>query len=633
MKYNVDFEICAIFFLLLLIIISKARKRLENFQSKMYQIFMIVCFLNICLDVVTCYTDSYYQVVPLWLNYLLNTIFLMVQCAIPIMMCVYVYLKVQQVRESNPYILVIVALPALAAALGVLSSSLTHWFFYFDAAGYQHGVLHSWLYINAALYAIGTSIYAVYVHKYIRWSQSVLAIVMIIVILLPTIVQFFVPNYMLSGIGTSLTIFIMYLTNENSIVYLDATTGALNRQAFSYHIKLFKKKNFSEQIYVLALDNFKIINEVYGAAGGNELMRMLVEALQKEYSESSVYRLGGDKFAVVLKESAENELEKIRGVLGRKWNLRDNDIQLSACICLVHSIHYSEEHIEDAIEYSVEQAKRIGKGQYVEITEKNATEISRRAAIEQAIVSYIEKGTFEVHYQPIFDIKEGKVHSMEALARLQVPEYGYVSPEEFIRIAEKNGTILKIGLLVLEEVCQFYKEYNLEEYGIEFMEVNLSVVQCVQEHIHEDIEGIMKKYGIDFSKINLEITESAAAYSEERLIQNMKKMSQAGISFSLDDYGSGYSNINYLVDLPFSIVKIDKYLVWAAMKNETSRVILENVIAMFKKIHLKVVVEGIEDLQMVRMVTDMGADYLQGYYYSKPLTKEKIMEHLEETHG
>lgn len=143
----------------------------------------------------------------------------------------------------------------------------------------------------------------------------------------------------------------------------------------------------------------------------------------------------------------------------------------------------------------------------------------------------------------------------------------------------------------------------------------------------------MKKYGIDASKINLEITESAAAYSEERLIQNMKTMSQAGISFSLDDYGSGYSNINYLVDLPFSIVKIDKYLVWAAMKNETSRVILENVIAMFKKIHLKVVVEGIEDLQMVRMVTDMGADYLQGYYYSKPLTKEKIMEQLEETHG
>lgn len=159
------------------------------------------------------------------------------------------------------------------------------------------------------------------------------------------------------------------------------------------------------------------------------------------------------------------------------------------------------------------------------------------------------------------------------------------------------------------------------------------MVQCVQEHIHEDIEGIMKKYGIDASKINLEITESAAAYSEERLIQNMKKMSQAGISFSLDDYGSGYSNINYLVDLPFSIVKIDKYLVWAAMKNETSRVILENVIAMFKKIHLKVVVEGIEDLQMVRMVTDMGADYLQGYYYSKPLMKEKIMEQLEETHG
>jgi EAL domain-containing protein (putative c-di-GMP-specific phosphodiesterase class I) len=219
---------------------------------------------------------------------------------------------------------------------------------------------------------------------------------------------------------------------------------------------------------------------------------------------------------------------------------------------------------------------------------------------------------------------------MEALARLNVPDYGYVSHEEFIRIAEQNGTINKIGILVLEEVCKFIKQFNLKSKGIEFIEVNLSVVQCMQEKIYKEIDNVLKKYNIPSEMINLEITESAAAYSEKRLIQNMARMTLMDLTFSLDDYGSGYSNINYLVDLPFTIVKIDKYVVWAAMKKVTSRMVLENTIAMFKDINLKVVTEGIEDLEMAKTVTDMGADYLQGYYYSKPLPKEKVIACLEE---
>jgi EAL domain-containing protein (putative c-di-GMP-specific phosphodiesterase class I) len=219
---------------------------------------------------------------------------------------------------------------------------------------------------------------------------------------------------------------------------------------------------------------------------------------------------------------------------------------------------------------------------------------------------------------------------MEALARLKVPGYGYVSPEEFILVAEQNGTILKVGILVLEEVCRFINEYDLREKGIEFIEVNLSVVQCMQERLYEEITGLLKKYKIPPDMINLEITESAEAYSEERLLRNMARLSLTDITFSLDDYGSGYSNINYLVDLPFSLVKIDKYIVWAAMKKVSSRRVLENTIAMFKDISLKVVTEGIEDKEMMNMVVDMGADYLQGYYFSKPVTKEKLIECLEE---
>ena len=305
-------------------------------------------------------------------------------------------------------------------------------------------------------------------------------------------------------------------------------------------------------------------------------------------------------------------------------------MELSACICLIHSINHSDEELLQSIEYSVSKAKSIGKRQFLEVDEKAVAEMARRAAIEQAMMTSIENDVFEVHYQPIFDTNTGRFHSMEALARLNVPGYGYVSPEEFIRIAEQNGAILQIGILVLKEVCLFIKQFHLKEKGIEFVEVNLSVVQCMQEKICSELMQVIREYNIPPEMINLEITESAAAYSEQRLIQNMARLSLYDITFSLDDYGSGYSNVNYLVDLPFSIVKLDKYIVWAAMKKVTSRKILENTIAMFKDISLKVVAEGIEDLEMVEMLTSMGADYLQGYFFSKPVPKEKLLECLEE---
>jgi len=166
--------------------------------------------------------------------------------------------------------------------------------------------------------------------------------------------------------------------------------------------------------------------------------------------------------------------------------------------------------------------------------------------------------------------------------------------------------------------------------GIDYIEGNISIVQCMQESIYQDIMVVLDRYNIPPSMINLEITESAAAYSDDLLIRNMARISLTDITFSLDDYGSGYSNVNYLVDLPFSIVKIDKYLIWAAMKKVTSRRVLENMIKMFKSIDLKVVAEGIEDMEMLDMVRNLGVDFIQGYFFSKPVSKERIIERLNQ---
>lgn len=631
MKYNVDFEICSLIFLVLLIIVSMGKQKLESFQSKEYRIYLAVTFFNTGLSVITCYTIAYRQYIPLGLNYLLNTLFLMFQGLIPLIFIVYALDKAYQVGHVQKKLAVCMLLPALFCTLLLAGNFWSHCMFYFDSSGYHHGTWHSYLYINAIFYSVGTIIYALFMHKVIGKRQSFLICCIVLVGITPTIVQFFIPEVMLAGVGTALSVMLMYFTNENMMIYVDATTLALNREGFRFSIKTMLRKNGQGHVVVVALDNFKIANEIYGMEGGNKLLRMLVANLKKEYREDCVYRFGGDTFAVILDKDAEcaKEVDRIHRIVKQKYLLFDSMVELSACICLVHLQEQNYDSLIGAIDYGIMQAKAIGKGQVFEVDEQVTKDMRRRAAIEQAIIAAVDEGHMEVHYQPIYDIHTGRIHSMEALARLNVPEYGYVSPEEFILIAEKNGMILQIGLLVLEEACRFISQYRLKNKGIEFVEVNLSVVQCMQHNIHQQIQGVLKKFHIPPSMVNLEITESVAAYSEEQLIRNMARMSLCDITFSLDDYGSGYSNINYLVELPFSIVKIDKYIVWAAMKKVSSRKVLENTITMFKDINLKVVAEGIEDEEMMEMLIGMGVDYLQGYYFSKPVPGEAFIEYIE----
>lgn len=635
--YNVSYEVCCIFFMVILLVLSVSRKRLGNFQIKLFWLYWAAAFTNLCLDVATGYGFIHFEQVPDWFQYIANTVFFTIQFLLPAILVQYVYYKVQKEKREKYYVPIWIWIPATAGFIIMFTNYWTREFFFLDSTGYHQGRLYNCLYINTVLYSLGGLLYIIRNYRNLKIKQCLVLCTMVLAGVIPEYIQLEYPSYQVSGVGAALAAYIMYFSNENPIIYEDVLTGALTRLAFIFHVQEFRQKKIPEQIFALGLDNFKIINEIYGMECGNYIMQQLVAALQKEYGEMNVFHINGDVFSIVCDEKIESlkVLDKLHSILARKWKVGEEkageaELELSACICLIHSDGYGNADVIRVIDYAMERAKAVGKGEFIEVNKKIVEDMDRQTAIEQAIVTAIEKEEFEVYYQPIYDVHKKKFHSMEALARLYVKGYGYVSPEEFIRIAEKNGTILQIGMLVLDEVCRLINDYDLKAKGIEFVEVNLSVVQCMQKKIFDEIQGVLRKHKIDPSMINLEITESAAAYSEERLIQNMARLSLTDITFSLDDYGSGYSNINYLVDLPFSIVKIDKYIVWAAMKKVSSRCVLENSIAMFKDINLKVVTEGIEDQKMLDMVVDMGADYIQGYYFSKPVSKKDLAKCLEE---
>ena len=232
----------------------------------------------------------------------------------------------------------------------------------------------------------------------------------------------------------------------------------------------------------------------------------------------------------------------------------------------------------------------------------------------------IKNEDFEVVYQPIYDVKQNKYTTAEALIRLKNTELGFIKPEEFIPLAEQNGMILKIGNFVFKSVCKFLKETQIWEKGIEYIHINLSVIQCMQEKLYEQLFSIVDYFGIPYKYINLEVTETSANASQDILKNNMKVMLENQMRFSLDDYGTGFSNTASLIEYPFNMIKLDKSLIWDAIKDEKARVILKRTINMIKELGMLVIAEGVETKNQVDMVKSLGCDYIQGYFYSYPLT-------------
>jgi EAL domain-containing protein (putative c-di-GMP-specific phosphodiesterase class I) len=242
----------------------------------------------------------------------------------------------------------------------------------------------------------------------------------------------------------------------------------------------------------------------------------------------------------------------------------------------------------------------------------------------------LKEDRVEVFYQPIYSTRKGIFTSAEALVRIKGVDGSIIPPGMFIPVAEETGLIAKLGERVFEKTCRFLTENNLEELGVEYIEVNLSVVQCENKNLAKIYMGIMDKYNIHPSFINLEITETASIAMRKILLDNMETLIDYGVSFSLDDFGNGESNLNYIVDFPVEIVKFDKDMTQAYFNNDKAKHVLRAATDMIHGLKLKVVAEGVETEDQLRTLERLGIDYIQGYYFSKPVDSKQYLDFIKQ---
>ncbi len=417
--------------------------------------------------------------------------------------------------------------------------------------------------------------------------------------------------------------------------YHDDLTGLPNRFSFQQTMREELQKADrpgNGAVLFLDMDNFKIINDHYGHDAGDQFLVIIANRIRSLFGEDIFgARFGGDEFALFLRKADEKQVEKLlselRGIIAEPVRVQGVLISPTPSIGVAFYPRHGDTVVEllKNADIAMYQAKSK-KNAYVIYETKLLSDITARQLMEQSLKQAVDRNELSLVYQPLICVKTHQLIGLEALLRWKSGQLGDVSPVEFIPLAEATGTIIPIGCWVLNHAASMIK--SLEQLGARdiFISVNVSVIQLMQEDFIEIVEKVVTTQGIALNSLKIEITETVLVESFPLIKTKIKLLRDMGIKICLDDFGTGYSSINYLTRLPLDILKLDKSLVRDLNRNERSQVVFRNLIQMAHGIGIKVVAEGVETQQQMELIQGLGCDYAQGYYISKPVGAEDVIQ-------
>lgn len=515
--------------------------------------------------------------------------------------------------------------------VGVVLTYLAPIDYYYDPAEliiYSYGPSTVVTYIFTFLFISSTLIINFRKRKYILARRREAVSLWMIIWTIAAMVQLFNNHLLIVGYACALGVTIVYLMLENPGSYLVRDTGLFNQNAFIQHLReLFYEKQSFPMIVIV----FQHIFERQNDSQINERMFLNVANYLNQLDGVYAFQHSEDEIVILFREhpNIEQSAETLKQRLETGWEfdrifVNPNWIYMSDCTIvdtpsdLLYLLRYARIHAEEFTDTNI-----------LRLNQEVVEEMQREQRNEQILLDALHHNRVEVYYQPIYSAKEKQFTSAEALVRIRDAEGNLIPPNNFIPLAESNGKIIQLGEMIFRQVCEFLHENDLRQYGFKYIEVNLSTIQCSYDYLAADYIRIMKEFDIDPSMINLEITESASLKEKEILLGNMDLLRNYGIKFSLDDFGTGHSNLNYIIDMPVDIVKFDREMSNAYFNNNKARHVMDAAIQMIHGMELEIVSEGIETAEQYSTMEDLGINYVQGYYFSKPLPKEQFIEFLQ----
>lgn len=622
---SVMVQCCAVAVMLMLLYFYKSQKKVNLRTERAYFRMFCVVFASIILDITSCIVITNIESFPLFFTEIVCKTYLASFLGMSTFVLQYIGSEIFPVRESYKKAMIRYS---VFAVTGVILIYILPIEYHIDRE-------------DGTLYTLGPSVIATYGFSFVTilfilykifylWrsmnkSRRDGVLIGISTIMVAAVIQFLNNQLLIISFAVSMCVVVLYLKLENPGYNIDTRTGLFNQNAFVL---------YTSQLYDNR-DSFSVIEIVYkpDALRSFDLDEALTEAVSYLMSQPHIlsFKNIGSEIIVLVKDSAKVDLvlEKMRRRFDQGWG-KDREIVVKPFWISVPDPYVvnSTSELMNMLRFVRQNSVEFSETRLAVVNEELVSRIKEEKRIIDLINGALNNDRVEVWYQPIYSTKERKFTAAEALVRIRDENRNLIFPGEFIGVAENSGIINKLGEEVFRKVCRYISGNNLSKLGLKYVEVNLSVIQCGYENLADDYIGIMEKNNVSPEMINLEITESASLDTKNVLLRNMEKLIDFGVSFSLDDFGTGQSNLNYIIDMPVEIVKFDREMTNAYFAKDKARYIMDAAMNMIHGMDLDIVIEGVETEEQLHTMEELNVGYIQGFYFSKPLPEAEFMRFI-----
>ena len=624
--WNTDFVFPSLLVLAVLLVFYFFRPRLPNRLNKAFLMLVITDIATILTDILATKADDHYQSLSVPLVSFLNLLYFaaFIARALAFFRLTIVLLKLDRSGYSGPkYLMYLVFLISEAI---VLSSPLTGAVYSIDSAGYHRGPLYAVLAVASFFFLIMGIILLIRYRRRIRRSAFVSALAYHLILIAGNTARIMFPQYLIMNVFCLLAILVIFLSFQNPDLYITDRGPAFNTRALTEWLNdpLHRK---DKRILGFAIRNYNDERSMYGGTQMDQGLNLIIMYLVKQFPHFLLFYLRGGNFALAGAEVAD--WEEIRRVISERfqspWQAEGADLYLNATYVEIGLSDRTEpsDRIVNTLIYALDEAGENKDIEQTLMTEETLEEINRQIEVKRWLDKALEDDAVEVFLQPIMESGTMQAVSAEALARIRDDDGKLIPPGLFIPVAEKNGRINLLGEQVLRKVCAFISEHSLKDAGFSRINVNLSPIQCMHSNLPSLFSSILKEYSVPAAQIHLEITEeSMINYVKQE--QQIEDLLDCGFQISLDDYGSGFSNLHQVKKFSFSNIKLDMSIVWDYIRDRDA--LLPALVQAFRQMGFSITAEGIETQEMAEAMAGIGCDYLQGYYFSKPLPMDAFAQ-------
>lgn len=633
---NIQMQAGGIFILLLLLYFYKRQEMIGLYTGKLFLRALYITLACLVLDILSIILIVRQQLFPAWLIKAECRLYLVSLVASGYIAFAYASADIHRLARANKFIRGFgFALIAIAVLIFVLP---IHTYYDGRSIVYTYGPACHATYVGALLFILATLVQIHILGKTMNPRRRNAIRLWLFIWIAGAVTQFLNSSLLLVGFSGVMGMVILFFELENPEIYIDRGTGFFNSYAFLEFIRQQYQTDKDCCGILLSLENVHIINNMTSA----RIEQAMAEIVQfiREIPGVRVFKTDDREFSLEFKthDSLYHARDIIYDRFQNSWLGRSADTEpvfLQPYYLLIPSckIAADAEEMLGTLRYFRSHFTESSEDHVITINEDIIKTRRDYDKMLRTLITAIKEDRIEVFYQPIYSIREQKFVSAEALARIRRKDGSIIPPGLFIPIAEETGLIAEVGEIVFDKTCRFIKEHDLDSYGVRYVEANLSVAQCNSETLADTYISIMEKHQLSPEHINLEITESASISMRRALLENMQRLLDFGISFSLDDFGNGQSNLNYIVDMPVQIVKFDRDMTQAYFESEKAKSILRATMNMIHDMHLKIVSEGVETKEQLEALGELGIDYIQGYYFSKPLDSQSFLDFIQRENG